>query len=47
MGGLMRCCTQTLDELPPDGNYVERMVVPCKHCSGSMILVDKVWKWNH
>jgi hypothetical protein len=51
-GGLMRCCTGTFDvyEVEPTPGQI----IPCRHCSGSMIVnVETVrgeevlaWRWN-
>lgn len=46
IGGLMRCCLETIYQLPPDTDYTEGIVVPCKHCSSSVILEDGKWRWN-
>lgn len=49
-GGLMRCCLASLDdyqvEKPDDKEDVEGDVVPCKHCSSSVIFRDGAWRWN-
>jgi len=50
-GGLMRCCLLTLAEFykePADimGFEVEGQILPCRHCSSSMIFVEGAWEWN-
>jgi hypothetical protein len=50
IGGLMRCCLKTLDGHYPDGpaaKATEGEVLPCKHCSSSMIFKGGFWEWNH
>lgn len=48
VGGLMRCCLATLDaamaartELPKEGE-----VLPCAHCTSSMVFNNEAWEWN-
>lgn len=50
IGGLMRCCLQTLDEHYPNGpeaKAAEGEILSCKWCSSSMIFHDGYWRWNH
>lgn len=44
IGGLMRCCIESLTDAPddaPDGT-----VWPCKWCGDTMVVRDGVWHWN-
>lgn len=48
IGGLMRCCLATLDrdtikrtDMPKEDD-----VLPCDHCSSSMVFHDNAWEWN-
>ncbi len=50
IGGLMRCCLGTLNGYYPDGpaaKATEGEVLPCRHCSSSMIFSEGYWRWNH
>lgn len=50
IGGLMRCCLQTLDDYYPDGpadKASDGEVLPCKWCSHSMIFEAGAWRWHH
>lgn len=49
-GGLMRCCLQTLMELPLDMEVSEDTILDCTYegeGSARMILQDGVWRWNN
>lgn len=49
-GGLMRCCLATLDSamLAADEVPAVGTVLPCIHCSDSMIVAEGgFWKWHH
>jgi hypothetical protein len=49
-GGLMRCCTKTLDGFYPGGparKAREGEVLPCRWCANSMIFSGGFWQWNH
>ena len=48
IGGLMRCCTQTLNEVreektdtPQEGDEI-----PCAYCKSSMIWKGDGWHWK-
>lgn len=41
IGGVMRCCVETLDSTPVQ--EVEGEVLPCKYCSDSLIFMDEAW----
>lgn len=44
IGGLMRCCTETLRV---DAGWAkEGQVLACLYCSHSMRLRDGAWEWN-
>jgi hypothetical protein len=45
IGGLMRCCAQTIDS-HDDTRDEEGATVKCWHCDSSMILKNGVWEWN-
>lgn len=45
IGGVMRCCIETLDTTPVIEN--EGDVLPCKYCSSSLRVRDGAWEWNH
>jgi hypothetical protein len=50
IGGLMRCCLETLEGHYPDGpaaKAAEGEVLPCKYCRSSMIFSEGYWQWNH
>lgn len=44
IGGLMRCCTGTLDEY--NGPEEEGASLKCKWCSCWMIVKDGAWQWD-
>jgi hypothetical protein len=44
IGGVMRCCIATLNDY--EGPDEEGTVVPCRHCSSSVIFRDGAWEWN-
>lgn len=44
IGGVMRCCSGTLDEYT--GPDEEGAVLPCKYCSSSLRFRDGAWEWN-
>lgn len=44
LGGLMRCCTETLSERTTPGTDGE--IQPCKYCTQSTIFRDGAWEWN-
>ncbi len=48
-GGLMRCCTATLDEVRSEATDTPRKddVINCKWCSSSMIWRGDGWHWNN
>lgn len=48
IGGLMRCCMQTLDEemrpkaeMPNEGDKLK-----CRYCSNRMIFSKNAWGWD-
>ena len=53
IGGLMRCCTGTLDKIAtetPDAEYANGAIIQCMYTgnpSHSMVLRKGVWHWNH
>lgn len=50
LGGLMRCCLQTLIEAPLDMEVEEGCVLDCKFegvGSQRMVLKSGVWIWNN
>jgi hypothetical protein len=48
MGGLMRCCIATWEEIaPPAEQTTEGDTLACSYCSSSMVARDGAWRWNH
>ncbi len=52
IGGLMRCCTGTLNNLAlveAAATYERGQVIPCEHCTATMIVGPDDWiiRWNH
>ena len=48
VGGLMRCCLETLAQrLETGGSSDEGQVFPCLFCSSSMVCHGNCWEWNH
>lgn len=52
-GGLMRCCTGTIEDLYPDGPALvaaEGQTLQCKYAPGDpshrMIFRDGAWEWD-
>lgn len=49
IGGLMRCCLQTLNEFYPDGpakKAQEGQRLHCRFCrTGEMVFRDGAWQW--
>lgn len=46
IGGLMRCCTQSIAENETETEVGS--VMTCKWCSGGMCVEgDGVWHWDH
>lgn len=45
-GGLMRCCTGTFGAQDFEREVTDGEVLPCDHCSSSMILDNGTWRWN-
>lgn len=43
IGGLMRCCIETLQERTEPGAEGEEQ--PCKHCSSAAVLDGGAWRW--
>ena len=49
IGGLMRCCLETIEHLDPDYDFPDGFVLDCKYeekGNKNIILVKGVWKWN-
>lgn len=44
IGGLMRCCTQTIRERDKPGTEGEKQ--PCRWCSSGARFRDGAWEWN-
>lgn len=44
IGGLMRCCLETLDERTEPGAEGDEQA--CKYCSHSARFRDGAWEWN-
>lgn len=54
IGGLMRCCTETIGDLYPDGPAqvaIEGQQLSCKYNpkmqNHRMIFHDGAWEWDH
>ncbi len=54
IGGLMRCCLETIDDLYPDGRTAiatEGQALQCKYAPDNpehrMIFRDGAWEWDH
>ena len=48
VGGMLRCCIDTIDTLDKDADYQD-MVIDCKHekpGNQAIRLKDGVWMWN-
>lgn len=48
IGGVMRCCIHTLDEVENVEGFVqdEGTVVPCKYCKSALWVRDGAWEWH-
>ena len=49
IGGMLRCCIATIQELDPEQEFENGLELDCKYeKSGnkSMVLDSGVWKWN-
>jgi len=49
IGGLLRCCIETIDDLYAQGpghRAAEGDVLPCKYCSHSVTFRSGAWEWN-
>ena len=50
IGGLLRCCTRTLDDLYmkyPNKDYPDQTIVTCHYCKKPTLILDGgVWRWN-
>lgn len=44
IGGVMRCCMETLDTTPV--METEGEVLKCKHCRQSLVFTDGCWGWR-
>jgi hypothetical protein len=44
LGGLMRCCAQTLIEY--QGEEKEGTVISCTWCSSKLVVRDGAWEWQ-
>ena len=45
IGGVMRCCIETLDTTPITSE-AEGTILPCKYCSSSLRVREGAWEWN-
>lgn len=49
IGGLMRCCLTTIEELPGDYDFEDGIVIDCKYekkGNSNIKLENGVWKYN-
>ena len=49
MGGMLRCCVATIQDLYPEQEFENGLELDCKYektGNKSIILIDGVWKWN-
>ena len=46
IGGVMRCCIETLDTTPMTTED-EGTVLPCRWCKSSLRVRDGAWEWTH
>ena len=49
IGGLMRCCLETIETLDQDVDYPDKYVIDCKYedvGNKNIILENGVWRWN-
>jgi len=49
IGGMLRCCVATLNEMDLDTEVENGQTLDCKYekeNNQSMILEDGIWKWN-
>ncbi len=49
IGGLMRCCLETIETLNPDYELKDGMIIDCKYehpGNKQIILQNGVWRWN-
>ena len=49
IGGLMRCCLDTIDTLDTTVDYPDGHIIDCKHetkGNKNIILKDGIWQWN-
>jgi hypothetical protein len=44
IGGVMRCCVETLNTTPVVEN--EGDVLPCRYCSSRLRVRDEAWEWD-
>ena len=49
-GGVAWCCIKTLAEYEGNGDKEHERyngtVLPCKLCSGALIIRDRAWEWH-
>jgi hypothetical protein len=46
LGGLMRCCIQTIQE-SPGLREIEGTIIACEHCHEQIRFREKAWEWAH
>ena len=49
MGGMLRCCIDTINTLDESIDYQNKIIIDCKHekpGNQSIILLDGIWQWN-
>lgn len=44
-GGLMRCCTETIDERETPGQDGDR--IECRYCHSPIVFRKGAWEWGH
>jgi hypothetical protein len=46
IGGLLRCCVDTVETTNFKTAPKEGDVIQCRYCSDSMVYRDHAWEWN-
>jgi len=49
IGGMLRCCIDTVDNLDPDREYCDGKVIDCIHepkGNGAIVVKDGIFCWN-
>lgn len=49
IGGLMRCCLETIERIDPNIELEDKMVIDCMYeqpGNKNIILENGVWRWN-